>query len=120
MDTISYSFRKFVFLLICFICGLSLPLAAQIGVGASPIEGASLYFDGSRASLDKNWAYWDGPRLAASLPIKWEIVDNPAGDGFAVSSNDPAAAGGKYGAADIVTKDKFRDFRAHVEFFNRQ
>src|SRR5690606_15065112 len=33
------------------------------------------------------------------------------------SSNDPAAAGGLYGAADIVTKDKFEDFRAHVEFF---
>jgi hypothetical protein len=33
-----------------------------------------------------------------------------------VNSNDPAAAGGKYGSADIVTKKEFRDFRAHVEF----
>jgi hypothetical protein len=34
----------------------------------------------------------------------------------AISSNDPAGAGGKYGAADIVTKDEFRDFQAHIEF----
>jgi hypothetical protein len=33
-----------------------------------------------------------------------------------VNSNDPSAAGGKYGAADIVTKTKYRDFRLHVEF----
>jgi hypothetical protein len=36
--------------------------------------------------------------------------------GNAISSNDPAGAGGKFGAADIVTKDEFRDFEAHVEF----
>ena len=33
-----------------------------------------------------------------------------------ISSGDPAAAGGKYGAADIVTKKKYEDFRLHVEF----
>jgi len=33
-----------------------------------------------------------------------------------MNSNDPAAAGGKYGAADIVTKNVYRDFRLHVEF----
>jgi hypothetical protein len=31
-------------------------------------------------------------------------------------SDDPAAAGGKYGAADIVTKQAYRDFRLHIEF----
>ncbi len=31
-------------------------------------------------------------------------------------TDDPVAAGGKYGTADIVTKEKYRDFRAHVEF----
>jgi len=36
--------------------------------------------------------------------------------GTAVNTNDPASAGGLYGAADIVTKKKYRDFRAHVEF----
>jgi len=37
-------------------------------------------------------------------------------DGTVVNSKDPAAAGGLYGAADIVTKQQFRDFRLHVEF----
>ena len=31
-------------------------------------------------------------------------------------TDDPAAAGGRYGAADIVTKKKYRDFRLHIEF----
>ena len=73
-------------------------------------------FDGTREALDENWTYWEGPRFAAELPIKWEIVDDPVDEGTVVSSKDPAAAGGLYGAADIVTKEKFRDFRAHVEF----
>jgi len=31
-------------------------------------------------------------------------------------SDDRAADGGKYGAADIVTKKTYRDFRLHIEF----
>ncbi|MDX2072259.1 MAG: DUF1080 domain-containing protein [Haliscomenobacter sp.] len=92
-------------------------IQAQVGVGAKPIKGAKIYFDGSRKSLDKNWTYWNGPRLAASLPIKWAIVKDPVDKGSAMNSNDPAAAGGKYGSADVVTKQAFRDFRLHVEFF---
>jgi Domain of Unknown Function (DUF1080) len=96
---------------------LQINVDAQTGVGAQPIKGAKLLFDGSRKSLDQNWTYWDGPRLSAVLPIKWQIVDDPVKlGGTAVSTNDPAAAGGKYGAADIVTKQKFRDFRLHIEF----
>src|SRR6218665_2002436 len=90
---------------------------AQIGVGAKARKDAVVYMDGSRKMLDEKWTYWEGPRLAATLPIKWFIVDDPTGKGTAVNTNDPAAAGGKYGAADIVTKDTFRDFRAHVEFY---
>lgn len=90
---------------------------AQIGVGAKAPKDAEVYFDGTRKMLDEKWTYWEGPRLSATLPIKWFIVDDPAGKGTAVNTNDPAAAGGKYGAADIVTKDTFRDFRAHVEFY---
>jgi hypothetical protein len=89
---------------------------AQIGVGAAAPQGSEILFDGSRAMLDEKWTYWEGPRLAASLPIKWEIVEDPVDKGTTVSTNDPAAAGGKYGAADIVTKEKFTDFRLHVEF----
>lgn len=88
----------------------------DVGVGAPPPAGAEVLFDGTREMLDQKWTYWEGPRLASSLPIKWEIVDDPVDGGTAVSTNDPAGAGGKYGAADIVTKQKFKDFRLHVEF----
>ena len=81
-----------------------------------PPRGAEVLFDGSREMLDAKWTYWEGPRFSAELPIKWHIVDDPVDEGTVVSSNDPAAAGGKYGSADIVTKQKFRDFRLHVEF----
>lgn len=89
---------------------------AQVGVGTEAPEGALVLFDGTRASLDENWTYWEGPRFAAELPIKWQIVDDPVDEGTVVSSKDPAATGGLYGAADIVTQRKFRDFRVHVEF----
>jgi hypothetical protein len=88
----------------------------QTGVGARPPAGAEILFDGSREMLDEKWTYWEGPRFSAELPIKWEIVEDPVDGGTAVNSNDPAAAGGLYGAADIVTKEKYRDFRLHVEF----
>ncbi|WP_259014603.1 3-keto-disaccharide hydrolase [Emticicia fluvialis] len=91
--------------------------AQQKGVGVKAPAGAVVYFDGSRKMLDDKWTYWEGPRLSATLPIKWYIVNDPAGKGTVLNTNDPAGAGGKYGAADIVTKDTFRDFRAHIEFF---
>lgn len=90
---------------------------AQIGVGAEKPGDAKMLFDGSREMLDQKWEYWKGPRLAAEPPIKWEIVKDPVDEGTAMDSNDPAAAGGLYGAADIVTKERFKDFRLHVEFF---
>lgn len=87
-----------------------------VGVGARPAAGAQLLLDGSREMLDKNWTYWEGPRFNSSLPIKWKVVDDPVDEGQAVMTFDPAAKGGIYGAADIVTKEAFRDFRLHVEF----
>lgn len=92
------------------------PLMAQVGVGTAAPADATVLFDGSKKSLRANWTYWEGPRLSTSLPIKWEIQNDPVDDGTVMNSNDPAAAGGKYGSADIVTKQKFRDFRLHVEF----
>ncbi len=103
-------------LFIAFSIGAVSQSSAQVGVGLEAPEGAIVLFDGTRKMLDENWTYWEGPRLEATLPIKWEIVDDPVGNGTAVSSNDPVSAGGKYGSADIVTKREFRDFRAHVEF----
>jgi len=90
--------------------------AGEIGVGAAPPPEAEVLIDGSRKLLDEKWTYWEGPRFASSLPIKWEIVDDPVDRGTVIASTDPAGNGGKYGAADIVTKKKYRDFRLHIEF----
>lgn len=89
---------------------------AQTGVGVKAPKNAQMLFNGSKKMLHQKWQYWDGPRLAAEPPIKWAIVKDPVDKGNALNSNDPAAAGGLYGAADIVTKEEFRDFRLHVEF----
>jgi hypothetical protein len=88
----------------------------HLGVGAKPVRGGKVILDGTRKLLDEQWTYWQGPRFASSLPIKWRIVDDPVDKGTVVQTDDPAAAGGKYGAADIVTKEAYRDFRLHVEF----
>ena len=90
---------------------------AAVGVGAKPISGAETILDGSRQMLDDKWTYWQGPRFGSALPIKWKVVEDPVDKGNAVMTDDPAAAGGKYGAADIVTKKPYRDFRLHVEFY---
>ena len=101
-----------------FLSVITLTACAQrhIGVGAKPPRGAEVFFDGSRKMLDEKWTYWEGPRFAGQLPIKWQIVKDPVDKGTVLNANDPSAAGGKYGTADIVTKEEFRDFRAHVEF----
>ena len=88
----------------------------NLGIGAKPIDGAEVILDGSRKMLDEKWTYWEGPRFGSSLPIKWKIVEDPVDNGTVVLTDDPAAAGGKYGAADIVTKKAYRDFRLHIEF----
>lgn len=104
-----------VLLLLIAACG-SPPVVDRLGVGAEPPPGAEVLFDGSREMLDAKWTYWEGPGFASSLPIKWPIVDDPVDDGTALLTSDSAAAGGRYGAADIVTNQKYRDFRLHVEF----
>ncbi len=108
---------NFLLISILTIIGSTGLLNAQIGVGAKPIKGAEMFFDGTRKMLDEEWQYWQGPALATTLPLKWAIVKDPTDQGTVVSSNDPTAAGGKYGTADMVTKEKFRDFRLHIEFF---
>lgn len=111
--TINIPFLGFLILASNFI---AVPLAAQVGVGTKAPKDATLFLDGSREMLDSKWTYWKGPRLAATLPIKWTVVKDPVDKGTVVNANDPSAAGGKYGTADIVTKKEFRDFQAHVEF----
>lgn len=112
--------------LVCWLIPTVLPALAlraadgSVGVGAKPVPGAEVLFDGSRAMLDEKWTYWQGPGFQSSLPIKWKIVEDPVDGGTVVMSDDPAAAGGRYGAADIVTKKAFRDFRLHIEFLVTQ
>jgi hypothetical protein len=101
---------------VMFLATLCSSAIAEVGVGAKPIKGAELMFDGSRKMLDEKWTYWMGPRFSSSLPVKWKIVDDPVDKGTVMETFDPAARGGKYGTADLVTKKKYRDFRLHVEF----
>ncbi len=88
----------------------------NIGLSAKPEKGAEVILDGSRSMLDDKWTYWQGPRFASSLPIKWKVVEDPVDKGTVIQTDDPVSAGGKYGTADIVTKKPYRDFRLHVEF----
>jgi len=91
--------------------------AKSIGVGAQPPPGADVLIDGTRETLDAKWTYWQGPGFKSSLPIKWKIVEDPVDKGrTCLMTDDRAADGGKYGAADLVTKKTYRDFRLHIEF----
>lgn len=92
----------------------------NIGVGAKPVPGAEILLDGSRATRDAQWTYWAGPGFQSALPIKWKIVADPVEQGPVIMTDDCAADGGKYGAADIVTKKAYRDFRLHLEFLIMQ
>lgn len=108
------------FILAGAVLGGAVSAGAAIGVGAHPLPGAEVIIDGSRQMLDGKWTYWEGPRFSAKLPIKWQVVPDPVDAGTCISSADPAAAGGKYGSADIVTKKAYRDFRLHIEFLIMQ
>jgi hypothetical protein len=101
-----------------FIASMSCVIAEDrnIGIGAKPVDGAEVIVDGSREMLDAKWTYWEGPRFGSSLPIKWKIVADPVDKGTVLMTDDRAADKGKYGAADIVTKKAYRDFRLHIEF----
>ena len=112
----SRGFQRIVLTTLLSMCALS-PLSAEVGVGAKPLPNAEVILDGTRELLDKNWIYWEGPRFASKMPIQWKIVEDPEDKGrTAVMTDDPAAVGGKYGTADIVTKKAYKDFRLHVEF----
>jgi hypothetical protein len=108
--------KRFLIFSLILTLGLNSVSFCQTGVGEQAPKRATIVFDGSRESLDANWEYWEGPRFSSEMPIKWKIVDDPLDAGGVMNSNDTTAAGGLYGSADVVTKQKFRDFRLHVEF----
>src|SRR6476659_8794777 len=111
--------HRIITLIFCVVAFAPVVGAAEksIGVGAKPVAGAEVIIDGTRKTLDEKWTYWQGPGFKSSLPIKWKIVEDPVDKGnTVVMTDDPAAAGGKYGAADIVTKKPYRDFHLHIEF----
>jgi len=110
------SFRQRLLALSIGLLSVNSIAQAEVGVGAKPLDGAEVILDGSRVMLDAKWTYWEGPRFSSSLPIKWKVVDDPVDGGSAIMTDDPESAGGKYGAADIVTKKAYKDFRLHVEF----
>lgn len=117
MTTLTSRLTPLLWILACSTVNLaSFTTEAAVGVGAKPLPGAEVLFDGSRKMLDEKWTYWKGPRFASSLPIKWKIVEDPVDKGTVVMTDDPVSAGGKYGTADIVSKKEFRDFRLHIEF----
>lgn len=111
------AYKKTFFLLIILLNVGIFYSQAQTGLDARIPEGGEILFDGTRQMLDEKWTYWNGPRLVAQLPIKWQIQDDPTAPGSVVNTFDSAADHGLYGAADIVTKKKYRDFRLHVEFY---
>lgn len=120
MNSIPSRFRLVaVAFALAFSAGLTASAAdarVGVGVGVKAPAGADVIIDGTRSTLDEKWTYWKGPRFASSLPIKWKIVPDPVDGGTCLQTDDPAAAGGKYGAADIVTQKPYRDFRLHIEF----
>jgi hypothetical protein len=108
--------RRFVLSVTLLAVAFARAALADVGVGVKPLPGAEVLIDGTRKMLDEKWTYWEGPGFKSSLPIKWKIVDDPVDKGTVVMTDDPAAAGGKFGAADIVTKKPYRDCRLHIEF----
>jgi hypothetical protein len=109
--------NRLLFATLALVTTVSAQEEKAVGLGAKPIPGAEVIIDGTREMLDAKWTYWEGPRFASSLPIKWKIVPDEVDGGTCLMTDDPVALGGKYGTADIVTKKAYRDFRLHVEFF---
>lgn len=80
----------------------------SLDVGATPPDGATVLFDGTKASLDANWEMWPKPDMA----VTWVIADNPNGEGKTLMTN----GGTSWGTHDLVTRKKYKDFEGHVDF----
>ncbi|MFC1584717.1 DUF1080 domain-containing protein [Fibrobacterota bacterium] len=89
------------------------------GLGAVPIYGAQVLFDGTETTLEENWEMWQSPwRIENSLeatPITWIWLDDPNGDERVIGSGELHNTD-YYGRQDLVTRNDYRDFQVHVEF----
>ncbi|MEM6260006.1 MAG: DUF1080 domain-containing protein [Planctomycetota bacterium] len=77
-------------------------------LGTPAPEGADILFDGTQESIDKNWQMWPKPDMA----VTWKLVNSPTDDTKVLMTD----GGKKWGTHDLVTKKKYQDFEAHVEF----
>ncbi len=77
-------------------------------LGVKPPKGADLLFDGTQKSIDKNWEMW--PKK--DMKITWSLVKSPTDNTKVLMTN----GGRSWGTHDLVTKKKYKDFEAHVEF----
>lgn len=77
-------------------------------VGAMASTGEDVLFDGTQKSIDDNWEMW--PKK--DMEITWSLVKSPTDDTMVLMTN----GGKRWGTHDLVTKKKYKDFEAHVEF----
>ena len=117
LSPISMNLLRFLPFLAALTLSVTHAAPPGIGLGAKPISGAEIIFDGSKEMLSSNWTYWQGPGFKSSLPVKWPVVADPIEAGTVLMTDDRAADGGKYGAADLITKKEYVDFRLHIEFY---
>ena len=111
-------FRSFAFytsvVLSLFCSTLALPPEKKSGyeksrdVGIPPPNGSNILFDGTRASLDRNWQMWPD----ATMKITWKFIDSLDGSEKVLRTD----GGKKWGTHDLITKKKFKNFEGHVEF----
>ena len=89
--------------------------SAGVGVGAKPLPGGGV-FRRNPEDVGRKVDLLGGTRIQVLTADQMEDCAGSVDGGTVLMTDDPAAAGGKYGAADVVTKKLFRDFRLHIEF----
>jgi hypothetical protein len=88
----------------------------RLDIGAPPVYGSIVLFDGLRATLDAEWRHWMGTYRKtnglAPTPITWLFVKDPVDTGMTMET----CCRIQWGDEDLITKRVFRDFQAHIEF----
>jgi hypothetical protein len=88
----------------------------RLDIGAPPIYGSVVLFDGQRSTFDVTWEHWMGTyrknNNLGPTPVVWLFVKDPVDTGMTMQTCCRA----QWGDQDLVTKQKFRDYQLHVEF----